>query len=328
MDQVDFGYVGDLGMTIYRVCFQKYENALFWRKPKAELSKMVDKIERTFFVLVEQGINHRYNVDSILEIPDSHGGTCFQIALKFSRKIVMFFLERDIKVNSIQLDMQVPGFRWPDLTIQIMKKGINPYIIDDGGKSKINRSPTQFEGEDAKRLLTTFSRSVHFSIEDIQCKESCPADCPSKFDRFYYKNGPLVEMSEQNRIGKGGFGLVFQSSFHGKPMAMKFTLVGYQDNSERSFVKRVNYQEENISELRIQSTIVGPGVIVPVAFVRQQDQEQDENGEWIALNYDIYIYPLYDCNLHELHENYYCQFTDEILRNVLSQCLTRKCSHR
>ena len=218
-----------------------------------------------------------------------------------------------------------------------MKKGINPFVIfsrwsfDHEGRSGISMFPSHFESAEAKRLLASFSRSVHFSIEDIDCEESCPTDCPSKFERFYYKNGPLIEMTEENRIGEGGFGLVYRSLFHGKPMAMKCTSLGElegRENLGRKMKDELEYLEENIHELRMQSAITGPGVIVPVAFVRQQDQEQDENGEWIALNYDIYIYPLYDCNLYQLHQNHYGQFTDEILKNILSQCLTRKCSSR
>ena len=72
----------------------------------------------------------------------------------------------------------------------------------------------------------------------------------------------------------------------------------------------------------------GSGIIVPEAFVRQQNLVLDEDGTWIAENYNIYIYPLYDCNLYELHENHYNQFSVEILADILSQCLTRKCSNR
>ena len=81
--------------------------------------------------------------------------------------------------------------------------------------------------------------------------------------------------------------------------------------------------EKNISELRIQIATVGSGVIVPVAFVRQQNQEQDDDGKWIAKNYNIYIYPLYDCNLDELHGNYFDQFTEEIIANIIHQCFIR-----
>ena len=162
MGQVDFRYVGALGMTIYRTSFMKYGDARALRKPKAELSKLAYRTERIFFFLVKQGIKNGYNIGSILEIPDSTGGTCFQAATTFSSKIMKFILDRAIKVNIIRLDMQVPAFYYSDLTIQMMKKGINPYVIDDEGHSGISVFPSHFESEEAERLLTTFSRSVHF----------------------------------------------------------------------------------------------------------------------------------------------------------------------
>ena len=68
----------------------------------------------------------------------------------------------------------------------------------------------------------------------------------------------------------------------------------------------------------------GSGIIVPEAFVRQQNQEKDSNGRWIAKNYNIYVYPLHDCNLYELHENYFDQFTEEIVGDIIHQCFIRK----
>ena len=327
MKDVDFGYVGESGCTIYRSCFQKY---LTDRKTELSIDCLVSlvmKTEEIFFFLVEQGNKNGYNVDAILEIPDDIGSTCFDAASICSFNICNYIIARNIKVNSITTYMMVPSFKSSKLTIQMLKKGINPYVIDFTGTDQIHYNPSSFENEEAKRLLATMPRSVHFSIEDIHCEESCPADCTSEFKRFYYKNGPLVEMTEDNRIGKGGFGWVYKQLFHGKPMAMKCIPLGElidPENQATIVQMAVDYLERNIFELRIQSAIVGPGVIVPVAYVRQQDQEQDENGEWIALNYDIYIYPLYDCNLHELHENNYGQFSDEILLDILHQCLTRQ----
>ena len=93
---------------------------------------------------------------------------------------------------------------------------------------------------------------------------------------------------------------------------------------ERDFVKdAVSDFEKNISEIRIQIATAGSGVIVPEAFVRQQIQEQDQNRKWIAKNYNVYIYPLYDCNLYELHENHFDNFTEEILGDIINQCFIR-----
>ena len=105
-------------------------------------------------------------------------------------------------------------------------------------------------------------------------------------------------------------------------MAAKCILIGqiqyhnYVDDSVSDF-------EKNISEIRIQIATAGSGVIVPTAFCRQQNQEKDKNGKWIAKNYNIYIYPLYDCNLYEFHEKNYHQFNEEILADIIHQCLTR-----
>ena len=323
MDQVDFGFVGRDGLTIYRNCFRKYMDCRYTlKKPKPEWSKLVTETEMIFDLLVTEGNKNGFNVDSILEIPDSSGGTCFSIASDCSEKICNYIIRRGIQVNNIKTTMMIPQFTYPEFAIQMMEKGINPNVIDCNGNSPIQTDPSSFESKEAKRLLATFPRSVHYSIEDIHCKESCPADCPSKFKKFFCKNGSLVEMTNENRIGSGGFGMVFRQLFHGIPMAMKCMLMGKVE--ERDYVKQaVSDFEKNISELRIQIATVGSGVIVPVAFVRQQNQEKDEIGKWIAKNYNIYIYPLYDCNLEEFHNNYFGQFTEEIVADIIHQCFIR-----
>ena len=336
MEQVDFGYMttdGEMGgTTIYRMCFEKYLTARNVLKvPESKWSKMVQEIEVVFEFLVEQGNKNGFNVDSILAIPDSSGGTCFGSASECSRKICNDIIERGIKLNSITADMVVPNFLFPDLAIPMMEKGLNPNIISYDGMSMMDSIPTSFQSKEVQKLAAEFPRSIHYSIDDINCKKTCLPDCSSKFEKFFYKNGPLIDMTNErwvseNRVGSGGFGMVFRQLFHGEPMAMKCTY--FQKDWTEQFVQEgVTALEDNIKELRIQSATVGSGVIVPVAFVRQQDQEQDENRKWIALNYNIYIYPLYDCNLYELHENHYDQFDNKILNDILHQCLTRKGSN-
>ena len=171
-------------------------------------------------------------------------------------------------------------------------------------------------------------RSIHYSAEDIYCRGECATDCPSRFERFYFKSGEFVDMSDGNRIGQGSFGSFFKGSFHGEDKAMKCVLIERIEGRNYLIENAVSDLEKNISEIRIQMFSGGTGVIVPEAFVRQQNEIQDDNGKWIAESYiyNIYIYPLYDCNLYELHGNHYNQYTDEILRDILHQCLTRKSS--
>ena len=108
---------------------------------------------------------------------------------------------------------------------------------------------------------------------------------------------------------------------------MKCVWIGEIDESVKYISDLISDLNKNISEIRLQTAIVGSGVIVPIAFIRQQDQEQDENGNWIANNYNIFIYPLYDCNLYELHQTFYEEFNTEIMNDILNQCLTRKDSN-
>ena len=329
MQQVDFNHHARKdGFTIYRMCFQPYGKTRYTlKKPKAEWMKLIPKTEAMFDFLIEQGIKFKFNVNAILQIPDSSGSNCCGVASLFSEKICRTIIERGIKFNTITVLMHVPELKYPELAIPMMKMGINPHIIDLTGTSSLDRCPKSFQNEEAKRLLSTFPRSMHFSIEDLNCSENCQPECNSKFKKFFYKNGPLVEMTDDNKIGRGGFGMVFRQSFHGKQKAMKCLLLGKIER--RSLIKEIVTDfEKNISEIRIQIATAGSGVIVPEAFVRQQIQEKDENGKWIAKNYNIYIYPLYDCNLYELHKNKFDQFTEEIVGSIIYQCFTRNGSSR
>ena len=323
MRKLNFGYADHNGVTIYRKCFQQYIKARFiLNKSKAEWSKIVLEIEEVFELLVAEGRKFDFDVASILEIPDSSGSTCFHIASQCSKKISQVILETGIKLNSINIDMMVPDFAFPDLAVSMMSRGINPRVISSCGKSQIDLFPSSFESKEAENLLAQFPESVHFSIDQIDCEENCPSDCESRFDRFYCKNGSLIEMTDDKRIGRGGFGMVFRELFHGKPMAMKCELV--RELKHRQKIEHaVSDLHKNLLELRIKVADVKYGVIVPVAFIRQQNIEKDHDDKWIARNYNIYVYPLYDCNLYELHETYFSLFTAEIVTNIAHQSLKR-----
>ena len=324
MDKIDFGHIWQRGgLTIYNSCFQRYIHAKETLKsPQNDCLKLISNAETMFMYLVQEGNRYGFDVDSILEIPSSIGLTCFGLASSLSSSISNYLIGRDIQVNSVTTGMMVPEFVFQDLAVQMMTKRINPYVINHEGKSQIDLNPSSFESEEAKQLLDQFPRSIHYSIDDITCGENCSPDCSSKFKKFYFKCGDFVEMNDTNHIGQGGFGSVYKGKFHGEDKAMKCVFIG-EIEPQTQIENAVSDLEENIAEIRIQMASGGSGVIVPDALVRQQNQEQDDNGEWIALNYNIYIYALYDCNLSELHENYYDQFTDENLSDILRQCLNR-----
>ena len=140
--------------------------------------------------------------------------------------------------------------------------------------------------------------------------------------KFYFKNGPLVDMFEKNKIGKGGFGSVYKGKWHGEDAAMKCILIG-QIKRQTKVKDAVSDFEKTVSEYRVQLSTPGSGIILPQAMLRQQNQ-QKENGKWIAMNYNVFIYELFDCNLYEFHNRHFDQFTDRILADILNQCFIRK----
>ena len=90
------------------------------KRPEAEWKKLVTKTETVFDFLIEEGNKRGYDVESILEIPASTGSTCFNIASDCSEKISDYIIGRGIKVNSIDTEMMVPAFKYPDLAVPMM----------------------------------------------------------------------------------------------------------------------------------------------------------------------------------------------------------------
>ena len=325
MDDIDLGFIDKDGATIYRVCFEKYLNARWTlEKPKEKWSKLVPKVEETFFWLVEQG-QKKLGIEAVNEIiqrPDSNGDTCFSNAGRCSSKISKFILHQDIKINSIRTDMIIPSFYYPELAEQMMLKNINPKVIECNGISQFERWPGSFTNPKCKELAEKFARSIHFVTEDTVCSKNCDNICKSKLKAFFFENGPLVDINENNKLGTGGFGTVYGGKWHGENVAMKCILIG-EIKIQNLISKAIADFENNISEYRSQLVAKGSGVIIPHAMVRQQNQEF-EDGKWVPLNYNVFIYPKYDCNLYELHQNHFHNFTDDILENILESCLIRK----
>ena len=143
---------------------------------------------------------------------------------------------------------------------------------------------------------------------------------------FKIGQGEYIKADDSTRIGKGGFGTVFKGKWHGKESAFKYLRIRNRTNSQEIYVDEiVNNNFERLNEYFKQSNVsisANSGIIIPTAFYRQQIQIRS-NEKWIAENYDVYVYPLYDCNLYELHERHFKNFTKEITLNILEQCFKR-----
>ena len=310
--------------TIFFVLFLKYLEVRFILKQTENMmTKLIADIEMAFFLLVDQCDHYGFNTNLILEHAHSSGITVFSITSSCSERISALILNRDIMINSIDAKMVTPLYRYPKLVVPMLKKNLNPKVIEYCGAGNLDAFKTNFATKKASELLNTFPRSIHYSLEDIECKVGCQVQCDSKFKKYFFKNGLLLKMNDKNRIGKGGFGLVFKQKFHGEMMAMK--CVPIATITKRDYIEeQVSDLEKNIAEYRQQLVSKGVGIVLPTAIIRQQNQENDENGKWVAINHNIYVYPLFDLNLYEFHDQFHHRFTDKILKNLIYQCLTRK----
>ena len=92
---------------------------------------LVPVIEDRFFKLVEAGQKYGYDIDAIIEKPDLLGSTVFEAAIDFSDKICMYILNRNIRINNIQINFVSPVFH-PTSEVMLEKmsrKGFNPKVI-------------------------------------------------------------------------------------------------------------------------------------------------------------------------------------------------------
>ena len=144
---------------------------------------------------------------------------------------------------------------------------------------------------------------------------------------FKIGQGEYICADDSTRIGQGGFGTVFHGKWHGQESAFKYISIRYESNYKDLYISDVvNRFVKRIKEFRKQLDISmnqNSGVIIPNSFYRQQLQTKQDDGKFIAENFDVFVYPRYDCNLYELHENYFDHFDKEITLNILKQCFNR-----
>ena len=337
MHKVDFGYVDAYhGATLYHSCLQGYISMIEKeRQIKLTQKEISQRTLDNLIYLIEKGNQHYANISKILSKPNQIGETvfmtmCFESGIK---SITEFLLRWDIEINIIQLDFGTCNLMvLPEFNETFLAKKMNPKIINDSGRSPLDflEQSSMTISPKLRKLIDMYPNAVYFSTVPQLCNDNCKKYCKSKMEPFRIGmngNGEYITADDSTRIGQGGFGTVFRGDWHNKDSAFKYILIRDQANQNLNYVHEAyNQFNKNIIEYREHLDVSknpNSGVIIPTAFYRQQLQSKNDNGKWVAFNYNVFVYPLYDCNLHELHSNHYDMMTTEVKLDIIDQCFTR-----
>ena len=336
MHQVDFGHVDTLGGTLYHRCIQPYI-AKFTHKKRSKFTEE-ETAQRTLdnlFYLIDKGDQHKADLQKILSQPNQIGDTVFQVMCynMGGTPIVDFLLRWNVDINIVKLDFGTCNLiTVPEYNEILLARKMNPKIIDSTGQSPLDvLQKSSFSiSPKLQKLINIYPNAVYYSTVPQTCNAECPQYCKSKMEPFRIGmngNGEYITANDSTRIGQGGFGTVFHGKWHGKDSAFKYILIRDEKNNNTNYVHEAyNHFNKNIIEYREQLDVSknpNSGVIIPNAFYRQQLQDRDTNGKWVAYNYNVFVYPRYDCNLHQLHNDYYTVMDKDIKMNIIDQCFKR-----
>ena len=161
----------------------------------------------------------------------------------------------------------------------IAEKRINPRIIEYDGTSQLVHNEESFKECCLQFILKfplpIFPRSIHFSTEDIcsNCIRKCE-NCSDKLNAYFVKAGSFVNFSKQRKIARGGFGLVYEGQWKGRPAAVKCVRI-MDIKRQRTVREAFQDLQKNIKEYRNQLASSGSGILIPHAVLRQQNQYFD-----------------------------------------------------
>ena len=336
MHKVDFGHVDELGGTLYHNCIQPYIQKL----TEKSLSKLTNEktVQRTLdnlFYLMDKGYQHKADLQKILSKPNQIGDTVFQVMCYYMREtsIVDFLLRWNVEINIVKLDFGTCKLlNLPKYNEILLSRKMNPKIIDASGQSPLDvLQKSSFSiSPKLQKLINIYPNAVYYSTVPQMCNAKCSKYCKSKMEPFRIGmngNGEYITANDSTRIGQGGFGTVFHGKWHGKDSAFKYILIRDEKSNNSSYVHEAyNHFNRNIIEYREQLDVSknpNSGVIIPNAFYRQQLQDKNTNGKWVAFNYNVFVYPRYDCNLHQLHNDYFALMDKDIKMNIIDQCFKR-----
>ena len=203
---------------------------------------------------------------------------------------------------------------------------INPKIISHTGESHLYGHNRLNFLDEHRSQIEKYPNAIYVAVTDQNCHSGCPADCKSKLDAYYYKDGVYIEREQSNWIGQGASGSVFVGRWHGHETVFKFIKIDLDGILElREASKHASDLYSRLTE--INKVPDSSNILKPLGHFRQQEQNLDEStGKYTAHNSEVFVFKKCRMDLEHFKNKEYSKLQDKdctLLLNIMKQCLER-----
>ena len=291
LNLVDFSKTNKMGRSIFGTLMQ--QGIVAFQKNHPLLRNFMSKIEEIFFFLIAAAKKHldEKKISVILESPDYLGSTLFSNASFLSEKISEWILDRrDIDVASVDHKWMTPKFYFESNFEKMLKKGINPFVVDYTGKSEFEIR--KFDNIDQTLLkpfttgeITDEKTKAFYSFQDSECNEKCQKSCEDKMLKFKLYTGKRNFKNEK----RGGEGIVCFGTWHSEPAAFKLLEL-----------RKIEYVESlEDAEFKTASKLSHPNILKVLHLFRYQETKKRRNVRSLD-NWTVIVMEKHDKNIGEL----------------------------
>ena len=288
-----------------------------YMKNHPQLQSLMWKIEESFFFLISKAEEKMTEdeINRIIESPDHAGTTVFSLISDLSKKISKWILDRNIDVAFVDNTWMTPQFIFESNFEKMLKKGINPFVINYLGKSEFD--VTNFQNID-QTLLQSFTTGkiedgktqAFYSFKDSECNEKCQKSCEDKMLKFKLYTG---KRNFEN-IKKGGEGFVSFGKWHSEPAAFKLLELGKIEGVE-VLLNAISNAEKTRAEFETASKLSHPNILKVLHLFRYQETEKIGNYRSLQ-NWTVIVMEKHEKNIGELSPDERKDIPD-LLKDVL-----------
>ena len=213
-----------------------------------------------------------------------------------------WILDRNIDVAFVDVRWLTPQFYFKSNVEKMLKKGINPFVVHNKGKSEFVGKQRNFENIDENLLgpfltgkITEERTEAYYSFRDSECSDKCENSCKDKMLKFKLYTG-----KRNFKDGKrGGEGIVTFGTWHTKPAAFKLLELGKIEFVDK-IVLGISNAAKTRAEFETASKLEHPNILKVFHVFRYQEPEKFRNTR-ILQNWTVIVMEKHEKNIGELN---------------------------